>query len=127
MTSGLKKVDPSQMTHKNPALRESSAVPEKKTPPVVKAKPGALTPGMSQSAAKKPARTELQDGNKWIVVSIIHTLDPRGRLKERVAGVPRRQQIDHYKRDRAVSYCAHLQLQQLRDSDRGQDQRRGHG
>lgn len=65
MTSGLRKVDASQMTHKNPELRTNSVVPDKKAPPV-KAKPGALS-----QAPKKPARTELEDGNKWIIVSVI--------------------------------------------------------
>jgi adenylyl cyclase-associated protein len=53
------------MTHKNPELRATGAVPDtKKTPPVVKAKPGSLA-----QAPKKPPRLELEDGNKWIVVS----------------------------------------------------------
>ena len=34
-------------------------------PPAVKAKPGALT------QTKKPARTELEDGKKWIIVSAL--------------------------------------------------------
>lgn len=63
MTSGLRKVDPSQMTHKNPELRAGGAVPDqKRTPPAVKAKPGAFA-----QAPKKPARTELEEGNKWII------------------------------------------------------------
>jgi adenylyl cyclase-associated protein len=69
ITSGLKKVDKSQMTHKNPELRQTSAVPEKKSPPEVKAKPGALARQPSQ-VAKKPAKTELEGGNKWSVVSL---------------------------------------------------------
>ncbi|WWC85656.1 uncharacterized protein L201_000522 [Kwoniella dendrophila CBS 6074] len=63
VTSGLRKVDPSQMTHKNPELRSSSVVPDgasgKKAPPL-KPKPGA-------APAKKPAKLELEDGNKWMV------------------------------------------------------------
>jgi adenylyl cyclase-associated protein len=51
------------MTHKNPELRTSSVVSDKKAPPI-KAKPGALS-----QAPKKPPRTELEDGNKWIIVS----------------------------------------------------------
>lgn len=61
VTSGLRKVDASQMTHKNPELRQSGVVADKKEPPAVKPKPGAQAP-------KKPARFELEDGNKWIVV-----------------------------------------------------------
>lgn len=67
ITSGLKKVDKSQMTHKNPELRQSSTVSEKKAPPEIKAKPGALARQPSQ-VAKKPAKTELEGGNKWSVV-----------------------------------------------------------
>ncbi|KAI9632103.1 adenylyl cyclase-associated protein [Dioszegia hungarica] len=65
VTSGLRKVDPSQMTHKNPELRTSSAVPaadEKKAAPVVKPKPA-----FGAAAAKKPAKTELEGGNRWSV------------------------------------------------------------
>lgn len=73
VTSGLKKVDKSQMTHKNPSLRSSSAVPDKdisrtRSPgPDVKPKP----PSMRQNSAastptKKEGKKEL-DGNKWLV------------------------------------------------------------
>lgn len=70
ITSGLKKVDQSQMTHKNPSLRESAVVPERSgslgrskapTPPGKKPKPESMR-------TKKPPRQEL-DGNKWIIVS----------------------------------------------------------
>ncbi|KIR24588.1 adenylyl cyclase-associated protein, partial [Cryptococcus deuterogattii LA55] len=63
VTSGLRKVDSSQMTHKNPALRSAgtTVVPDnaKKAPPL-KPKPGA-------KPVKKPAKIELEDGNKWII------------------------------------------------------------
>ncbi|PWN45959.1 hypothetical protein IE81DRAFT_319809 [Ceraceosorus guamensis] len=62
ITSGLKKVDRSQMTHKNPELRASAPAPasgSKPTPP----KPGVKPASFRQ---KKPARTELE-GNKWSV------------------------------------------------------------
>lgn len=62
VTSGLKKVDKTQMTHKNPSLRASSVVPDKK--PALSAKPAALT--RQASKIKKPARKELE-GTKWIV------------------------------------------------------------
>lgn len=75
VTSGLKKVDPSQMTHKNPSLRSSSQVPERSdssgsvggrgvspAPPGKKPKPEAFR-------TKKPPKKEL-DGNKWIIVRI---------------------------------------------------------
>jgi hypothetical protein len=52
------------MTHKNPELRTSStvAVDQKKAPPAVGKKPTTL--------AKKPPKFELEDGNKWMVVSL---------------------------------------------------------
>ncbi|KAF2089689.1 adenylyl cyclase-associated protein-like protein [Saccharata proteae CBS 121410] len=71
VTSGLRKVDPSQMTHKNPSLRAGSAVPERKgsmdsigrskspAPPGKKPKPEGMR-------TKKPPKKEL-DGNKWLI------------------------------------------------------------
>lgn len=71
VTKGLKKVDPSQMTHKNPSLRASAPVPNRsdsngslrsKSPaPPRRPKPESMR-------TKKPPKKEL-DGNKWIVVS----------------------------------------------------------
>ncbi|KAI9762054.1 MAG: hypothetical protein M4579_000690 [Chaenotheca gracillima] len=72
VTSGLKKVDKSEMTHKNPSLRTTSAVPTRSdsqnsissrgkspAPPGKKPKP-------ENMRTKKPPRKEL-DGNKWII------------------------------------------------------------
>ncbi|PWZ02777.1 hypothetical protein BCV70DRAFT_197037 [Testicularia cyperi] len=62
ITKGLKRVDPSQMTHKNPELRAlPAAAPaaSKPTPPKLAAKP-------TQLQAKKPPKTQL-DGNKWTI------------------------------------------------------------
>lgn len=67
VTKGLRKVDKSQMTHKNPALRASSVVPDKedahargKSPaPGKKPKPETLR-------AKKPP-VKVLEGNKWTV------------------------------------------------------------
>lgn len=64
ITSGLKKVDKSQQTHKNPALRASSTVPatdaaSRKGPPPKPRKPQTLK-------TKKPPRKELI-GNKWFI------------------------------------------------------------
>lgn len=60
ITRGLKKVEASQMTHKNPELRGSTAPPPTKaTPPKLAAKP-------AQLKAKKPPKTQL-DGNKWTI------------------------------------------------------------
>lgn len=67
ITKGLKKVDKSQQTHKNPELRQSSLVSlsssnstgSKNSPPPKPKKPTSLK-------IKKPARKEL-DGNKWFI------------------------------------------------------------
>lgn len=74
VTAGLRKVDKSQMTHKNPDLRSTSTVPgsssssgsshHKPTPPK---KPAALLSQKKEAAAaKKPPRKALEDG-KWFV------------------------------------------------------------
>ncbi|KNC76844.1 hypothetical protein SARC_10680 [Sphaeroforma arctica JP610] len=63
VTSGLKKVDKSQMTHKNPELRASSkveAAPEKETK-----KPAA--PSKFGAGAKKGTPKCELDGKKWLV------------------------------------------------------------
>jgi len=70
VTKGLKKVDPTQMTHKNPSLRATAPVPTRSdssgslrskspAPPGKKPKPEAMR-------TKKPPRKEL-DGNRWII------------------------------------------------------------
>jgi adenylyl cyclase-associated protein len=71
ITSGLKKVDPSQQTHKNPELRAAGTVPErsvspsKRQGPPVKAKPAGFSRAPA-APAKKPPKLELE-GNKWAV------------------------------------------------------------
>lgn len=64
VTSGLKKVEKSQMTHKNPALRGSSVVPAagEKAPT---AKPG-VEKSAPKTVARGPAKTALE-GNKWFI------------------------------------------------------------
>jgi len=62
ITSGLKKVEKSQMTHKNPELRATSVVP-------AEAAPKKATPAASSAKAgpkKGTPKFELQ-GNKWVV------------------------------------------------------------
>ncbi|BGP13845.1 hypothetical protein JCM10213_002482 [Rhodosporidiobolus nylandii] len=59
ITKGLKKVDRSEMTHKNPELRASGAVPSG-----VGAGKGPQKPPKPSAMQKKPPKTEL-DGNKW--------------------------------------------------------------
>ena len=68
VTSSLRRVDKSEMTHKNPSLRSSAIIPGPQRSassssggaPNKKPKPEGMR-------TKKPARKEL-DGNKWIVV-----------------------------------------------------------
>lgn len=63
VTKGLRKVDKSEMTHKNPALRAGSVVPSSSgtaaKKPVKPTKPQALM-------GKKPSKFALE-GNKWII------------------------------------------------------------
>ncbi|KAI0747648.1 adenylate cyclase associated N terminal-domain-containing protein [Daedaleopsis nitida] len=64
VTKGLRKVDKSEMTHKNPALRASSTVPATTSSPAAKrpvkpSKPQALM-------GKKPAKFALE-GSKWMI------------------------------------------------------------
>lgn len=82
VTSGLKKVDKSQMTHKNPSLRASSNVPDKQTNgddisrsrspgPQIKPKPASMRQNSTTSTKtteqpKKEPKKEL-DGNKWLI------------------------------------------------------------
>ncbi|KIW22407.1 uncharacterized protein PV07_12295 [Cladophialophora immunda] len=75
VTAGLRKVDKSEMTHKNPSLRGSSTVPHRSDSqtsvtgrgksPVPNKKPDSMR-------SKKPGRKEL-DGNKWIVENFENT------------------------------------------------------
>ncbi|KAJ6256993.1 hypothetical protein Dda_7876 [Drechslerella dactyloides] len=66
VTAGLRKVDRSEMTHKNPSLRTSSLVSG--AAPTSRAKsPGpAAKPKPAHMKQKKPPRMEL-DGNKWLI------------------------------------------------------------
>lgn len=64
ITAGLKKVDKSQMTHKNPELRKQAPAPRKPSPPK---KPNALSVKASSAPKKAPPRKELVDGSKWII------------------------------------------------------------
>lgn len=71
VTKGLKKVDKSQMTHKNPALRASSTVSDtsrsRSRGPETKPKPVSMRQASSASTVtRKEGKKEL-DGNKWLV------------------------------------------------------------
>ncbi|KIK35491.1 hypothetical protein CY34DRAFT_95978 [Suillus luteus UH-Slu-Lm8-n1] len=64
VTKGLRKVDKSEMIHKNPALRAGSVVPATAKKPV---KPTPVKPTKPQALmGKKPAKFALE-GNKWII------------------------------------------------------------
>ncbi|KAI1813400.1 adenylate cyclase associated N terminal-domain-containing protein [Poronia punctata] len=69
VTKGLRKVDKSQMTHKNPSLRSSSTVPKTPDSPT-NARGKSPAPGKKPKPesmrVKKPAKKEL-DGNKWTI------------------------------------------------------------
>ena len=80
VTSGLKKVDKSQMTHKNPSLRSSGTVPDKSSDPIsrsrspgpqIKPKPVSMRQNSTTSskAAPEPKREPKKelDGNKWLI------------------------------------------------------------
>jgi adenylyl cyclase-associated protein len=69
ITKSLKHVDKSQMTHKNPSLREKKTSPN---PPVKPASlrrnaSGASTNSTSPSTTSKPGKKQLE-GVKWIIV-----------------------------------------------------------
>lgn len=74
VTSSLRKVDKSEMTHKNPSLRSSSAVPERTSSQSSSTRGKSPLPNKKPDSmrAKKPGRKEL-DGNKWIVDSFDNT------------------------------------------------------
>ncbi|KAI0317868.1 adenylate cyclase associated N terminal-domain-containing protein, partial [Amylostereum chailletii] len=66
VTKGLRKVDKSEMTHKNPALRASSIVPSS-TPSPSSAPKRPTKPTKPQALmSKKPAKFALE-GNKWVI------------------------------------------------------------
>ena len=86
VTKGLRKVEKSEMTHKNPALRASSTVPNSTSPPSGK-KP--TKPAKPQSlSTKKPAKFALE-GNKWIIVRTIIPATPRIKPDCSVLGISR--------------------------------------
>lgn len=71
VTKGLKKVDKSQMTHKNPSLRVSPAASEpsqsRSRGPETKPKPASMRQNSTASTpTKKEGKKEL-DGNKWLI------------------------------------------------------------
>lgn len=70
ITSGLKKVDKSQMTHKNPELRKKSGpLPPKKPKNLSSSSSGKGGDGEVAKAKKKAPQNELVD-NKWMITNV---------------------------------------------------------
>ncbi|KAI1426837.1 adenylate cyclase associated N terminal-domain-containing protein [Xylaria sp. FL1777] len=65
VTKGLRKVDKSQMTHKNPSLRAGSTVSDQDASARGKSAPG-KKPKPESMRVKKPPKKDL-DGNKWTI------------------------------------------------------------
>ncbi|KAI1130543.1 adenylate cyclase associated N terminal-domain-containing protein [Nemania abortiva] len=65
VTKGLRKVDKSQMTHKNPSLRAGSTVSDHDPSTRGKSAPG-KKPKPESMRVKKPPKKELE-GNKWMI------------------------------------------------------------
>ena len=70
VTKNLRKVDKSEMTHKNPSLRAGSTVPDKDSSSRGKSPAPGKKPKPESMRVKKPPKKELV-GNKWIIVSWI--------------------------------------------------------
>ncbi|KAJ3345442.1 hypothetical protein HDU83_004068 [Entophlyctis luteolus] len=70
LTSGLRKVDKSEMTHKNPDLRASSVVSATEKPATATVKSSVVAP-----VVKAPPKCALE-GNKWIVENYLNASEP---------------------------------------------------
>lgn len=73
VTKGLRKVDKSQMTHKNPSLRAGSTVPDSDASGRAKSPAPGKKPKPESMRVKKPSKKELE-GNKWTIVSNTQTI-----------------------------------------------------
>ncbi|KAI5304345.1 hypothetical protein KEM55_000107, partial [Ascosphaera atra] len=74
ITSGLRHVDKSQMTHKNPNLRTQAAVPERPTSSggsSTSSRPPSKKPKPESMRSKKPPKKVL-NGNKWAIENFDH-------------------------------------------------------
>jgi adenylyl cyclase-associated protein len=69
VTKGLRKVDRSEMTHKNPSLRAGSTVPDGGASSRGKSPAPGKKPKPESMRVKKPPKKEL-DGNKWTIVCL---------------------------------------------------------
>jgi adenylyl cyclase-associated protein len=74
VTKGLRKVNPDQMTHKNPSLRAGATVPTRSDS---QSSVSSISRGKSPAPGKKPKPESMRtkkppvkklDGNKWIIV-----------------------------------------------------------
>ncbi|KAI1640027.1 adenylyl cyclase-associated protein [Biscogniauxia mediterranea] len=72
VTKGLRKVDKSEMTHKNPSLRASSTVSSENR---VKSPVPSKKPKPESMRIKKPPKKEL-DGNKWTIENFEKHAEP---------------------------------------------------
>ncbi len=75
VTKGLRKVDKSEMTHKNPSLRAGSTVPDGESSVRGKSPAPGKKPKPESMRVKKPPKKEL-DGNKWTIVCVPLLLFP---------------------------------------------------
>lgn len=66
ITAGLRKVDKSEMTHKNPSLRAGSTAPERSSSVRGKSPAPSKKPKPESMRSRKPPRKELE-GNKWLI------------------------------------------------------------
>lgn len=73
VTSKLRKVEKSEMTHKNPLLRKEGAIASKPLPPK---KPTSLSSASAAAPAAKPPRKVLIDGSKWIIENFTESSAP---------------------------------------------------
>ena len=120
VTKGLRKVEKSEMTHKNPTLRASSTVPSNTSPSLGK-KP--TKPAKPQSlSTKKPAKFALE-GNKWIIVRTVLSTTFQIKPDGSVLGIPRECARAHGRKYRDQSYRKPVWLQEYHRSDQGQSQR----
>jgi adenylyl cyclase-associated protein len=78
VTKGLRKVNPDQMTHKNPSLRAGATVPTRSDS---QSSVSSISHGKAPAPSKKPKPEGMRtkkppvkklDGNKWIIVSFSH-------------------------------------------------------
>ncbi|KAG5951994.1 hypothetical protein E4U53_001844 [Claviceps sorghi] len=75
VTKGLRKVDKSEMTHKNPSLRAGGSVGDQEILARGKSPAPGKKPKPESMRLKKPARVDL-DGNKWTIENHDKEQDP---------------------------------------------------